>query len=167
MSFEIALMAISAAVQAAQTNAAADEAAYQADINAMVADENAAAAKIEAKEQELRRRRAREEERATNNNMASIDPLGNRAHLALRDENDKRMNEDVSSFQYRGARVRQNLLLEKASHESASQAATTQGILGVAGKAAGFAGKAYKLKGPASTGLQDTGNRERIFDIQT
>jgi len=152
MSWQIAIMAVSAAVQAAQAKAAADESAYQSDVQAMVAKENAEAAKIEAKEQELRRRRSREEEKATNNNMAAYDPLGSRSFLALEDYNEGLMERDIAAFGYRGARVEQNLKLELESHKSAARAANTQGKLAVVSSAVNFGGKAYKLKGPASTG---------------
>ena len=173
MSWEIAIMAVSSAVQAAQAKAAADESAYQSDVQAMVARENAEAAKIEAKEQELRRRRSREEEKATNNNMAAYDPLGSRHHLALEGYNKDLMERDVDAFGYRGFRVGQNLELERESHERAARAANTEGKLAIASSALNFAGKAYKLKGPASTGLedtgtglQDTGNREPIYNFR-
>ena len=152
MSWQIAIMAVSAAIQAAQAKAAADESAYQSDVQAMVARENAEAAKIEAKEQEVQRRRSREEEKAINNNMAAYDPLGSRSFLALEGYNEDLMERDIAAFGYRGARVEQNLKLELESHKSAASAANTQGKLAVVSSAVNFAGKAYKLKGPASTG---------------
>tara|TARA_R110002020_G_scaffold277014_1_gene492268 strand:- start:7258 stop:7764 length:507 start_codon:yes stop_codon:yes gene_type:complete len=139
MSWQMALMVASTAIQAVQQASAAKAQARNDEINASIAKENALAAKVEAQQQEARRRRAQEELAASNRNAVQYDTYGSESFQAISRRNLSDMEDDLASISYMGAARSRNF--ESASEAYARNAATSRS-----------AGKMALVKGAVNIG---------------
>ena len=139
MSWQMALMVASTAMQAMQQASAAKAQARNAEINARIQNENALAAKVEAQQQAAQRQREQEMLAASNRNAAHSATYGSESFQAISRRNLSDMEDDLASISYMGAARSRNF--ESASEAYARNAATSRS-----------AGKMALVKGAVNIG---------------
>ena len=164
MSWQIALMAASFAMDAMSAKAAANAQETAALFDKAQLDEQADLAKIQAQQQEVQRRRDLDELTAINNNAMGYDPYSSPSFLAMKKEDKRRMEDDVMNIQLMGrSQVRRFELGSQAAGIEA-KSARRAGNMAVL-KAAVGAGKSYaKYKGGGgNTGVTNSGPGGEFF----
>ena len=141
----IASTAFSAVQQYKSQKAMAAFGQAEAELESMVAKDNAAMAKLQGAEQELDRMREFEEARNYNLNISQVDVHGQGSFLALKKQNLKTRDTDVSRIQLQSLANQRNFLL------GAHSADVKNDSFRYMGSQAAFAAGGNLLKGAVKT----------------
>ena len=146
----IASTAFSAVQQYKSQKAMAAFGQAEAELESMVAKDNAARAKLQGAQQEVDRMREFEEARNYNLNVTQVDVYGQGSFLALKKQNLKTRDTDVSRIQLQSLANQRNFLL------GAHAADIKKDSFRYMGSQAAFAAGATLLKGGAQMAMLST-----------
>ncbi len=151
MSWPIVAVAASTAFSAIQQyksqKAAAAFGQAEAELEAMVAKDNAARAKLQGEQQEVNRMREFEEARNYNLNVTQVDVYGQGSFLALKKRNLQTKDDDISRIKFQALANQRNFLL------GAHAANIKKDSIRYMGSQAAFAAGGTLLKGAAKAGM--------------
>ena len=143
----VASTAFSAIQQYKSQKAAAAFGQAEAELEGMVARDNAARAKLQGAQQEVDRMREFEEARSYNLNVTQVDVHGQGSFLALKKQNLKTKDDDISRIQFQSLANQRNFLL------GAHAANIKKDSFRYMGSQAAFAATGTLLKGAAKAGM--------------